>query len=146
MLYHLTYRSIAIPEITIEQIEDILKTARNFNSKNDLSGCLVFSKGYFIQLLEGSKDTIKKLMESIDMDKRHTNIHILSEGETEERIFENWDMAYLKPSEKTKSDKAMELKETLLKLTDTTVKPDFTFKVFWYNVDVLLNEEGFYRI
>ena len=66
MLYHLTYRSIAIPEITIEQIEEILKTARNFNSKNDLSGCLVFSKGYFIQLLEGSKDTIKELMDHID--------------------------------------------------------------------------------
>ncbi|MBT8297991.1 MAG: BLUF domain-containing protein, partial [Maribacter sp.] len=59
MLYHLTYRSIAIPEISVEQIEEILKIARDFNSKNDISGCLVFSKGYFIQLLEGNKDTIK---------------------------------------------------------------------------------------
>lgn len=146
MLYHLTYRSIAIPEITLEQIEDILKTARNFNSKNDVSGCLVFSKGYFIQLLEGSKDTIKELMDSIDMDKRHTNIDILSEGETGERVFETWHMAYLRPSEKMQSDKAKEIRKTLLELTDTAVEPDFTFKVFWYNVDVLLREKGFYKV
>ena len=146
MLYHLTYRSTAIPEITIEQIEDILKTARNFNSKNNVSGCLVFSKGYFIQLLEGSKDTIKELMDSIDMDKRHTDIDILSEGETEKRIFETWDMAYLKPSEKMRSDTAKEIKNTLLELSDTTVDLDFTFKVFWYNVDVLLREKGFYTV
>ncbi len=146
MPYHLTYRSIAIPEITVEQIEDILKTARSFNSKNDVSGCLVFSKGYFIQLLEGAKASIKELMDSIDADKRHTNIDILSEGETEERIFETWDMAYLKPSEKTESNKAKEIMKTLLKLTDTKVEPDFTFKVFWYNVDVLLREKGFYSV
>ena len=146
MLYHLTYRSIAIPEITIEQIEDILKTARNFNSKNDVSGCLVFSKGYFIQLLEGSKDTIKELMDNIDRDKRHTDIDILSEGEMEKRIFDTWDMAYLKPSEKMQSDKAVEIKKTLLELTDATVKPNFTFKVFWYNVNGLLTEKGFYTV
>jgi len=146
MLYHLTYRSIAIPEITIEQIEEILKTARNFNSKNDVTGCLIFSKGYFIQLLEGSKDTIYELMDSIDIDKRHTNIDILSEGETDERLFETWHMAYLRPSEKMQSDKAKEIRKTLLELTDTTVEPDFTFKVFWYNVDTLLREKGFYTI
>ncbi len=146
MFYHLTYRSIAIPEITIEDIEEILKTARNFNSKNDVSGCLVFSKGYFIQLLEGSKDIIKELMDHIDADKRHTDIDILSEGEAKQRIFETWDMAYLKPSEKMRSDKAKEIKNTLLELTDATVDSDFTFKVFWYNVDVLLREKGFYTV
>ena len=146
MLYHLTYRSIAIPEITIEQIEEILKTARNFNSKNDLSGCLVFSKGYFIQLLEGSKDTIKELMDHIDRDKRHTDIDILSEGEMEQRIFDTWDMAYLKPSEKMHSNRAIEIKKTLLELTDATVQPDFTLKVFWYNVNGLLAEKGFYTV
>ena len=146
MLYHLTYRSTAIPEITIEQIEDILKTARNFNSKNDVTGCLVFSKGYFIQLLEGSKDTIKDLMDHIDMDKRHTNIDILSEGEAEKKFFETWDMAYLKPSEKMQSDKATEIKKMLLGLTEATVDLDFTYKVFWYNVDVLLREKGFYTV
>lgn len=146
MLFHLTYRSIAIPEITIEQIGEILKTARNFNSKNDVSGCLVFSKGYFIQLLEGSKDTIKELMDNIDRDKRHTDIDILSEGETEKRIFDTWDMAYLKPSEKMQSDKAIEIKKKLLEITDATVKPNFTFKVFWYNVNGLLTEKGFYTV
>ena len=146
MLYHLTYRSIAIPEITIEQIEEILETARNFNSKNDLSGCLVFSRGYFIQLLEGSKDTIKELMDHIDRDNRHTDIDILSEGEMEKRIFDTWDMAYLKPSEKMQSDRALEIKKTLLELTDATVQPDFTLKVFWYNVNGLLAEKGFYTV
>ena len=146
MLYHLTYRSTAIPEITIEQIEDILKIARNFNSKNDVTGCLVFSKGYFIQLLEGSKDTIKELMDHIDMDIRHTNIDILSEGEAEKKFFETWDMAYLKPSEKMQSDKATEIKKMLLGLTEATVDLDFTYKVFWYNVDVLLREKGFYTV
>ena len=79
-------------------------------------------------------------------DKRHTDIDILSEGETEQRIFDTWDMAYLKPSEKMQSEKAIEIKKTLLELTDATVQPDFTLKVFWYNVNGLLAEKGFYTV
>lgn len=97
-------------------------------------------------MLEGSKDTIMVLLDSIDRDKRHTAVEILSEGETEQRVFDTWDMAYLKPSEKMQSDKAIEIKNRLLELTDTTVKPDFTFKVFWYNLNVLLKEKGFYTV
>ncbi len=85
-------------------------------------------------------------MDHIDKDKRHTDVDILSEGEVEKRIFETWDMAYLKPSEKMQSDKATEIKKMLLELTETTVDLDFTFKVFWYNVDVLLREKGFYTV
>ncbi len=44
------------------------------------------------------------------------------------------------------SDRAIEIRKNLLELTDTTVEPDFTFKVFWYNVDVLLREKGFYTV
>ena len=95
MNYQLTYRSIAIPTLGSKDINDILEFARDFNSKNNITGCLVYSHGYFVQILEGEAEKILTLMKSIELDTRHTFVDILSEGEVTKRMFTGWDMAYL---------------------------------------------------
>ena len=87
MIFQLTYRSEAIADISMDHINAILKTARNFNSEQNITGCLVFSSGFFVQLLEGKKDTIKALYKSIERDNRHTFVRVLSEERAEKRIF-----------------------------------------------------------
>jgi hypothetical protein len=145
MNYQLTYRSIAVPTLGRKDINDILEFARDFNSKNDITGCLVYSHGYFVQILEGEVDKILALMKNIELDTRHTFVDILSEGEVTKRMFTGWDMAFLDPSEKKWGDKAEELKRTLLALRDQSIKPEFTYKLFWQNVGNMVAEKGYFK-
>lgn len=145
MLYQLTYRSKAVPEITAEEIKSILFTSNEKNSENNITGCLLYNEGFFVQILEGAKQNVKEIFEVIEADKRHTMVEVLSEGETTERFFEKWWMAYLKLPEEPQTPKETEVKSSLKQLEEKAFRPNFTTKVFWYNVNALLQETGFYR-
>ncbi|MBT8204740.1 MAG: BLUF domain-containing protein [Eudoraea sp.] len=145
MYYQLTYRSRATQEITTEDIIDILRKSQSNNAAEEITGCLVFNDGYFVQLLEGEKDVVKKRFDMIEVDKRHDTIDILSEGESLERQFEDWTMAYLKLPDEAETKLENQVKSDLKALEEAPENPNFTSKVFWYNVHTLLDEKGFYR-
>lgn len=77
-------------------IDDILNTAKKFNSENDITGMLVFRGGVFLQLLEGDKDQVLNLFGRIASDLRHESIRVVIKQNSEERIFPHWTMAYKK--------------------------------------------------
>ena len=145
MYYQLTYRSRASEGITTEDIIDILRKSQSKNAAEEITGCLVFNEGYFVQLLEGEKDTVKKRLDVIELDKRHDTIDILSEGESPERLFEDWTMAYLKLPDEVETKLENQVKSDLKALEEAPENVNFTSKVFWYNVHALLEEKGFYR-
>lgn len=76
------------------EIEEILATARSRNQSLDVTGALIHTNEGFAQLLEGPSTAIKKLMESIKRDARHTDVRILREETDVDRRFEGWHMAY----------------------------------------------------
>lgn len=145
MYYQLTYRSLASEEISTEDIIDILRQSQSNNAAEEITGCLVFNEGYFVQLLEGEKATVKKRFDKIEIDKRHSTVDVLSEGESTERLFDDWTMAYLKLPDEAQSKLENQVKADLKALEDSPENPNFTSKVFWYNVHALLDEKGFYR-
>ena len=49
-MYELLYNSTAAKDLKEEDISNILETSREFNLKNNLSGCLVFHNNKFIQI------------------------------------------------------------------------------------------------
>ena len=49
MLYELIYSSVATHTISSEDIAEILRTARDFNTKNNITGCLLYHNNEFIQ-------------------------------------------------------------------------------------------------
>ena len=67
MLFELIYHSQALPHISEEDHADILRVARTFNKENDITGCLLFHKGQFLQLLEGEFETLNKLYGKMDI-------------------------------------------------------------------------------
>ncbi|MBT8320039.1 MAG: hypothetical protein KJO90_00060, partial [Eudoraea sp.] len=81
----------------------------------------------------------------IEGDKRHDMVEILSEGQTPERMFEDWKMAYIKLPDDPVSQLESQVKTDLKSLEEATERPNFTSKVFWYNVYSLLDEKGFFR-
>lgn len=94
MLYELIYRSTAKPGLTSQDLEDILKTARDFNESNNLTGCLLFHEGQFLQLLEGEFQVLLDLYDKIKKDPRHRDFLLLHMKETEQRVYNDWTMAF----------------------------------------------------
>ena len=93
-MYELIYSSVANHNLSSEAIAEMLKSARDFNAKNNITGCLLYHNNEFRQILEGDKKIIKDLYSRICQDTRHFNNLLLAEGEKEERTFQNWSMAF----------------------------------------------------
>ncbi len=93
-MYDLVYCSEGVSELTQQDVIDILNTARDFNDKHNITGCLLFYNNQFLQIIEGNKEDITDLYNNIKKDKRHSSILLLSTGEKEERSFPNWSMAF----------------------------------------------------
>ena len=94
-LHQLLYTSTKSSETGINDIEAILRTARNFNSKNHITGLLCFNKNYFVQILEGDRETVNLLYNRIIKDGRHTKVTLNYFKEIPERNFEQWSMGYI---------------------------------------------------
>ncbi|MGB5377489.1 BLUF domain-containing protein [Muriicola sp.] len=144
-VYQLIYRSTALPNIKTEQIMEIVDTAIAFNRQEGITGCLIYDRGHFIQILEGEKDPVDELFKKIKKDARHTNTEILSTGWTKNKIFNSWNMGYIELPDEIKGEKeelARKAKEELAKISTMN---DFTSKVFWYNIHSLLTETKFYK-
>gem|GEM_PF-567065 len=94
MLFELIYHSQAAPNLENAELANILATARTFNKAHDITGCLLFHKGQFLQILEGEFEAITELYSKIKKDSRHTDVITLHMKEIDNRIFDQWSMAY----------------------------------------------------
>ncbi len=93
-MFCLVYRSVANPSFREDQIQEMLKKARQKNDRLGITGCLLYFNGQFIQYLEGNQIRVLELFDEIKKDKRHYDVELLSYGERDSREFKNWDMAY----------------------------------------------------
>ena len=97
-LVRLIYVSAISEQFQVEDIDDILETARKNNQSNDVSGLLCFNRKYFLQCLEVSRTAVNKTYAHILNDKRHENSLLLDYQEIPKREFPNWSMGYIPES------------------------------------------------
>ncbi len=95
-LYTLTYfsRSVLDQANMAGEIEAILQSARRNNFKNDITGALLYSDGWFAHLIEGPQQAVEALFERIACDPRHRDIRLLHFKPLARRSFSRWLMAY----------------------------------------------------
>ncbi len=141
-MFEITYYSLARPGLSSQDISNILKTAREFNAKEGLTGCLLSYKDQFIQVLEGEKAIVTQLLNRIKQDPRHSNLFVMAESEKEARSFADWTMAYHELSD----DEAKNMDEKLfvnniLSFSVLADKPTYTLKTFWTRVQRLLTDD-----
>lgn len=92
MLVRLLYASRAATPL-IESVQDsIMQQSRAHNPEMGITGILCFSDDLFIQVLEGGRDEVCELYNTIVRDDRHQNVRILSFEEIRERRFGSWTM------------------------------------------------------
>lgn len=94
MLHELFYVSLATGEMSKDDLNELLLQAREKNERLNITGLLIYYKGKFMQILEGEKDAIFELYETICNDKRnHLNMLCWDHG-IQERGFTGWSMAF----------------------------------------------------
>ncbi len=79
------------------EIDQILQSARKNNTRQNVTGALLFSSGYFAQVLEGPQPAIERIFEHIQRDPRHGDVTVLESGDAERRDFPDWAMAHVHP-------------------------------------------------
>ena len=76
------------------EIASILASANENNPKMGITGALLYSGGYFCQVIEGTDEALEELFETIQMDDRHTDVKVLHFEPLENRNFADWSMAF----------------------------------------------------
>lgn len=94
MLYELLYSSAAAKKMSAAELVRLLEQARAKNARLGITGLLVYHNREFMQLLEGERDEVQSLWQTIRFDDRHTSVRVIYEGPIEERGFASWRMGF----------------------------------------------------
>lgn len=80
----------------LQDLNDILITARQFNTEHQIHGVLYYAQGQFFQCLEGEQEVIEALFAQIKQDPRHTQIIRFKNQSIQRLHFPKWSMKYVK--------------------------------------------------
>ena len=138
MIYQLNYRSKAISSLILEDLDQILQTAKNFNENKNITGCLIYHGGHFVQILEGNKKDLLELYKTIQKDQRHSQTTLLWEAFVEKRYFSDWNMAYYNPAETN----LQQFTNNLLLLSQFSDKSSASLLSFWTKVGEILRNDN----
>ena len=97
MLYELLYTSVAKWKMSSNELIELLEQSREKNLRLNITGLLVYHNREFIQVLEGEKETVLELYDTITQDERHTCVKTFWESTISERGFSKWAMGFINP-------------------------------------------------
>lgn len=89
--YRLIYAS-SHDGISDETIDQILTVSRTNNARDHISGALIVTERYFLQVLEGSRAKVAHRFASIMKDPRHREIEVICASDIYRRLFPEWTM------------------------------------------------------
>ena len=76
----------------LTNMREILAASQRNNSRDGITGFLIFDKTWFVQILEGDKAKVTETYTRIAPDPRHTTATIMNVRDVEDRLFPNWTM------------------------------------------------------
>ena len=93
--FHLVYRSrnLIPAEDRKTELGQLFSNARANNKRRDITGALLCSDGFFVQVLEGDEAAVRGVFDRISADDRHDDVALLETGPIDERVFSRWAMA-----------------------------------------------------
>lgn len=115
-MYRLIYASVAATELDTDGVDAILSQAKQRNAFDGLTGLILYHKGAFLQVLEGTRDKVEATYQRISHDPRHAEVELISRGETAHSLFDTWTVGTADPSQL--SDDLSRRAMTLIKVSD----------------------------
>ncbi len=79
----------------LEDLSDILVSARNFNQAHEIYGVLYYAEGSFFQCLEAEAEVLEKVYAKIARDPRHSNLIRFENRVIDQLHFSEWSMKYV---------------------------------------------------
>ncbi|MGN6210447.1 BLUF domain-containing protein [Asticcacaulis sp.] len=94
MLTQLIYHSQYVPGDSgaLSTVRNILQTSEINNSRDGITGFLIFDKSHFLQILEGDFQCVHRTLERIKGDPRHRDLTVVADKSIEARAFTDWAM------------------------------------------------------
>ena len=100
-MFQLVYVSTATHEFSGRELAELLSVARKNNSRDGVTGMLLYHGGSFFQVLEGEEESVKAIFSRVERDPRHQKVTVLhEEEEVENRDFPDWSMAWCEVTDK----------------------------------------------
>ena len=96
-MYRLVYTSRSAAELSAEDINMILSTARRRNAAEGITGLLLYQNRMILQVLEGDKAPVTACFARIQRDPRHRDVVVRMEGAVDTLFFTDWFMGYEEP-------------------------------------------------
>lgn len=93
-MIQMTYISTPSRSITTDDLMEILNTSRLNNVCLGVSGMLLFTGNFFIQILEGEEKVVEDLIAMIKKDPRHKDIRIIEKKQIFTREYADWTMGF----------------------------------------------------
>ena len=92
LLSTVVYRSRAVSALPPSALHELTVAAQSRNSRESVTGLMLYDKDRFFQWLEGPPECVDRIMASIRNDSRHTDIEILNAQPATRRMFDGWSM------------------------------------------------------
>lgn len=112
-LFRIVYCSRKVAHEDDISLHQILATSRRNNAACGVTGALLYSRGLFVQILEGSFDAVQSVFERIQVDLRHDDVVVIATESVTERLFAEWSMAAAEPDDPATTHALVE--QTLLR-------------------------------
>ncbi|GAA4496167.1 hypothetical protein GCM10023172_08940 [Hymenobacter ginsengisoli] len=92
--YSIVYISQATADFEEADLVQLLKQARGFNERANITGVLLYGGGRFVQVLEGCPVAVRRLFARIETDPRHGLLEKLADGPVARREYKEWYMGF----------------------------------------------------
>lgn len=93
-MYRLVYTSRSVAEMSADDINLILNSARRRNAAEGITGLLLYHNRMILQVLEGEEGAVRACYERIRRDTRHRDVWVRMENEVDTLFFTDWFMGY----------------------------------------------------
>lgn len=90
----LCYLSSATVPFSQAELDALLAKSRANNTRDDISGMLLYRDGDFLQVLEGPEAAVRTTFQRISRDPRHARVMLIDESDIDARSFADWSMGF----------------------------------------------------
>jgi hypothetical protein len=102
-LVQLPYTSLAVENLPITEVREMVSVAKLNNHKLNIIGFLCANSKYFLQSLEGDKSSVDSLYQKILQNRLHHSLVIRQCSEIEFPTFKDWSMGAVLDMERHRS-------------------------------------------
>jgi len=92
------YVSRASKAMTQEALLALLQQCLANNEASGVTGMLLYGNDTFVQVIEGEEDVLNTVVDKIQKDPRHSEIHFLYRKPLEQRQYTDWSMGFKRVS------------------------------------------------